>query len=326
MSDKFHQAIVHAYGRFHNAENVLGSPITLDHLPHIMKRSKEGHEQLYNNLKESAGSFAAGGNMNMHDILKIIDQQRENKADHRGGSLHTGGGFVPGDPQAMYRHVLHMNPYQVEMMREAAAQLLGGKPSGFFPKMVDDNEPLEAPAEDYENIIQMPNAHAMGRMLEADDGHVKGGGFFSGLKHVIRKIGKWYNPVSSALKFANQNQSDLLSMVPENYRGAASSFLSTAASIDAAINPMIEATIDAVQENATPEAKERLKKLAEKSIDDAVAKHLPQANDIYQGAKTVANDYMEGGVGQVALRGKARAQAMAASVLKPANTEADIGL
>lgn len=337
MSDNFHKAIVHAYANLHNADNVLGTPISQEHLPHILKRSREGHEQLYNKLNDAAGSFAVGGrfgNFGMDDIqkqiMKMQQQIHESQTVHRGGSFHVGGGFVPSSPEEMYQHVLHMNPYQIEMMREASAQLLGGKPSPMFPMMVTKNEPLEAPAEDYENIIQMPNAHAMGRMLEADHGHVKGGGFFSGLKHVVRKIGQFYKPASSALRFASQNSADLVGLLPQSYQGAASSFLSTAASIDAAINPMIEATIDAVQENASPEAKERLKKMAEKSIDDAVAKHLPQANGVYQAAKTVGQDYSSGGFQAVKKRGASyastKAQELAASVLKPAGIEADIGL
>ena len=55
----------------------------------------------------------------------------------------------------------------------------------------------------------------------------------------------WFN------KDRDKHKQALLSFVPDDYKATAEGFLETANRIDSAINPIVEATIDAVKEDAT---------------------------------------------------------------------------
>lgn len=280
--ESFRNKVLSEFMASHQKSPVLSTQLTGGHLKYVLDRTRPQLDNLYNKLKNSS----EGGSASF------------------GGSYHMGGGFsdhdVPETPEGMYKFSLHLSPYQVESMREAASQLLGGKPSPFHPTMADGSEELQADPQDYENIVRMPNAHAMGRMIEAEHGYARGGGFFDAFKHVARTAGKAYRFASSALGFATKNKDTLMNFVPDSYKGMVSGALDTAASIDAAINPMIEATIDAVQENASQEQKNKLKVLAEQSIDKAVQEHLPGAKPYYDTAKETAKIYNTQGLQGVA--------------------------
>jgi hypothetical protein len=207
-----------------------------------------------------------------------------------GGSLHTGGNLhEPSDPKQMYHQILSMTPHNFEAIREMSAQMLGANPSPMWDKMAE-NETLEAPAEEYETVMKMPNQHAAARMLEADESNPTGGGFFKALKHITRKVGKIYKFGQAGINFVDRNKDALLSIPGlDNYKEGISGFLDTAKSIDAAVNPFVDAAIDATKENATPEDKQKLKKLATQSIDKAIETHLPGAKKYVEVAKDLNN-------------------------------------
>ena len=279
--DKMHHTVVNYMTELHKKAPVLNADLG-GHFSEIMSKTREGVGRLYHHLKN-----VSQGN---------IDED-EGGSGAMGGSLRMGGAFGhASSPAALYMQTLHMNPYHIESIREAASQLLGGKPSPFHRTMATGSDALEAEPEDYENVVRMPNAHAMGRMIEAEHGYTRGGGFFKALRHATRLAGKAYKFVSAGLGLANKYQDQIMQFVPDDYKGAVSGALKTAATIDAAINPLVEATVDAAQETSTPEQRQKLKKMAEESIDQAVATHMPAAQPYYQAAKKAGTIYQDKGL------------------------------
>lgn len=212
-----------------------------------------------------------------------------------GGSLHTGGALSdetedPKNAKEMYHHLLRMGPHKFEAIREMSAQALGAVPSPMWGKMMDDNEKLNASPEHYENIMRMPNQHAAARMLEADQSSPTGGGFFKALKHLTKKATNIYKMGRGALNFVDRNKDVLLDLPGvSNYKEQIGAFLDSAKSIDDAVNPFVDAAIDATKENATAEDRNKLKQMATKSIDKAIETHLPGAKKYVEVAKDLNN-------------------------------------
>lgn len=201
-----------------------------------------------------------------------------------GGSLHTGGALSdmgdenPRNSKEMYHHLLRMGPHKFEMLREMSAQMLGAVPSPMWDKMAEHGEGLEAPPDEYETLMRMPNQHAAARMLEADESSQSGGGFFKALKHLTRKAAGIYKIGRGVTNFVDRNKDVLLELPGvRDYKEGISAFLDTAKSIDEAVNPFVDAAIDATKENATDEDRAKLKNLATSSIDKAIETHLPEA-------------------------------------------------
>src|SRR5688572_3587165 len=172
-----------------------------------------------------------------------------------GGSLLTGGSLPEADDSVgMYHKLLNMNPAEFEAYRESATQMLGGVPSRMWGSIQDPNEPLETDAEDYENVINMPNVHAAARMLEADDASPTGGGFGKALKHIGRKLHSIYRIGRAGVNFVDRNR-ELLDVIPgvRDYSSNINSFIDSAKAIDDSINPLVEAAIDAGRSSATDE-------------------------------------------------------------------------
>jgi len=207
-----------------------------------------------------------------------------------GGSIHTGGGLgalVPQDAVGMYHNLLMMSPGEFEAYREAATQMLGGVPSKMWGAIEEPNEPLEAEPDEYENVINMPNVHAAARMLEADESSPMGGGFGKALRHIGRKIGSLYKVGRASLNFVDRNRDTLLDIPGiRNYKDQIGSFLDSAKAMDESVNPLVEAAIEAAGSGQTSEeGKRKLKQLATESIDNAIQKHMPEAQKYIDVAK-----------------------------------------
>lgn len=273
------------------------------------------------NISDSGGSINFGGTIGigggLKEQLESIIQNRNNfnippipsrpsMYNHNhpygtksvGGSVRMGGGMYPagalhmGDQiqnhQDAYYFALHLTPIEVECLREIAIQILGGKASGMWGNMVDPNDKLEAKPEHYDQIAMMPNSHSMARMIDAESGYGRGGGFGKAFKHVARIGSRIYKAGHHALKWANKNKDVLLGLPGiEKYKDEVNMFLDTANRIDDSINPIVEATIDAVKEGATQEDREKLKKMAEESIKKVVEEKVPHGKDIVKLAEDV---------------------------------------
>lgn len=224
---------------------------------------------------------------------RIINSFRSGGAITSGGSLHTGGAITSGgylpfpkSHREMYHYMLNLSPQQFEGYREGAAQILGAHPSPMWGKMVDGSEALESDADEYENILRMPNQHAAARMIEADASSPTGGGFYKALRHVGRKVTNFYKMGRGALKFVDRNKDVLLDLPGvRDYKEGISAFLDSANAIDEAVNPFVDAAIDAASESASLEQREKLKKMATQSIDNAIQTHLPEASKYVNVAK-----------------------------------------
>lgn len=236
------------------------------------------------------------------DHLKTRIEAVKGGSTGSGGSLYTGGhigdavtsgGFLPApkNHKDMYHHLLNLSPQQFEAYRETATQLLGGVPSPMWDKIVDSKEPLEADPKEYEEIINMPNQHAAAKMVESDASSPTGGGFWKALKHVGRKVTNLYKGSRGALKFVDRNK-DLLLELPgiRDYKENISGFLETANALDETLNPLVDAAIDATNTgNLSYESKQKLKRVAEKGLDQAINNYVPEARKYVDMAKDAAN-------------------------------------
>lgn len=252
-----------SYGTSLNLQPQHHEEISQKFLPHATK--------LYNHLQTAVGGSAPSG-----------------------GSLYTGGGlsedkYSPDENVQMYHKLLNMNPAEFEAYRESATQMLGGVPSRMWGQIENPNETLETDAEDYENVINMPNVHAAARMLEADDASPTGGGFGKALKHIGRKLHSIYRIGRAGVNFVDRNR-ELLDVIPgvRDYSSNINSFIDSAKAIDDSINPLVEAAIDAGRSTASDEDRQKLKQLATQSIDAAVQKHIPQAQPFLDAAKDLS--------------------------------------
>lgn len=279
-----HDTIEH-YKNLHKTTGIFNDRLHGGHFEDIKNRADGPIHHLVNHLvskieREKAGSASSGGFIPFAG--KMDDELAKFKGGSAGtgGSLHTGGGFgpdmsLPQTQQEMYHALLMMSPHQLEMFREIAAQLLGGASSHMWGDLTDKKEPLETDAEEYENLVRMPNSHAAARMLEADVGG--GGKFFKALKHVGKLATRVYSAGHAALKWVGNNKDLIVGLVPDQYKAGAEGFLETANKIDAAVNPIVDATVNALKDNATAEDKAKLKKMAKESIDKAVENNIPGA-------------------------------------------------
>jgi len=253
------------------------------HIRPIAQRIAPHAQRIIDSIK--GGSNGSGGSIYTAGSLPI------------GGSIYTAGSFPSGGTmpfptthKRMYHHVLNLTPSQFEAYREGAAQLLGGHPSPMWGRMAHGSEPLESDAEEYENIIRMPNQHAAAKMVEADASSPTGGGFFKALRHVGRKVTSFYKMGRGALKFVDRNKDVLLDLPGvRDYKEGISSFLDSANAIDEAVNPFVDAAIDAASETASLEQREKLKRMATQSIDKAIETHMPNAQKYVNVAKDLNN-------------------------------------
>jgi hypothetical protein len=297
-SEGFHPFTQSIARHFVNNNNTgVLSNLNESHVQPISHRIAPHSMRLLNHLKDriggsygspggslrTGGSFPTGGKIvgsDEHDIPYSV----------------SSGGYLPA-PQTekeMYHHLLNLTPHQFEAYRETATQMLGGVPSPMWDKITTGHEPLESDASEYENIMRMPNQHAAARLLDADANAPTGGGFFKALKHVGRKVTSLYKMGRGALNFVDRNK-DLLLDLPgvRDYKEGISGFLDTAVAIDDVVNPLVDAAIDASRNAATAEDRNRLKKMAEKSIDSAIDTHMPQARKYVDAAKDLNNTVQE---------------------------------
>lgn len=248
-----------------------------NHIGPIASRIAPHTQRIINSIRGgsngSGGSIWTGGNL------------------YTGGSIPSGGIMpFPSNHKRMYHHILNLNPAQFEAYREGASQLLGGHPSPMWSRMAHGSEPLESDAEHYENIIRMPNQHAAAKMIEADASSPTGGGFYKALRHVGRKVTQFYKMGRGALKFVDRNKDVLLDLPGvRDYKEGISSFLDSANAIDEAVNPFVDAAIDAASESASLEQRDKLKRMATQSIDKAIETHLPNAQKYVNVAKDLNN-------------------------------------
>ena len=260
--------------------NVI-APHSLRLLEHLKKRVAGGS-------MGSGGSLYTGGSLHSSGLVGNSDYDIPHSV--------ASGGFLPEptNEKEMYHHMLNLSPQQFEAYRETATQMLGGVPSPMWDKIADGKEPLESDENEYENIMRMPNQHAAARLLDADANSPTGGGFFKALKHVGRKVTGLYKMGRGALNFVDRNK-DLLLDLPgvRDYKEGISGFLDTAVAIDDVVNPLVDAAIDASRNTSTPEDRNRLKKMAEKSIDSAIDTHMPQARKYVDAAKDLNNTVQE---------------------------------
>lgn len=208
-----------------------------------------------------------------------------------GGSIHSGGavkkyhhimseGENIKNHKDAYHFLLNLTPSEFECLREIASQLMGGMPSPMWGDLREKGDKLEVPIENYHHFISMPSNHHAAKLIEAEYGVGKGGSFLKTVKHIARKASKLYKIGHQALGVVNRNK-DLLLNIPglDKYKQPISNFLDAASRIDDAVNPIVEATIDATKANATAEDKQKLKNLAEQSIKKVVKENVPQGDE-----------------------------------------------
>lgn len=218
-------------------------------------------------------------------------------ADKKGAAIVTGGGFtplkIPQDRQTMYHMLLQLNPHQLEMFREIASQLLGGRPSQMWGPMAGGSfgDKMHAPAQDYENIIRMPNVHAAARLLEAEN--EMGGGFAKALRHVGKIAHRVYKAGSHVVRWAGANKDLLEQMVPDSYKPVANSLLSTAQTWDNAITPLVDATYNALKSDAKPEDRHKFMEVAGNSLEKAIKEYKPEYSKYVDSAKQMHSNYTQ---------------------------------
>lgn len=211
-----------------------------------------------------------------------------------GGSLHMGGAlnlsWTPKNPKEAYHWSLNLTPQQLEMKREIAAQLLGGVASPMWGKLVSKEDKLEADPEEYEKIIDMPNVHSMARMIEAEDGHSKGGGFWKAVKHVAKKAHHLYRMGHAALGLANKFKDPLLeTSLLSPYKDVINSAFDTMNAMDEVVNPMVESTMKAV--NGDESERQKLKEIALQSVENTARQYVPASGAYIDAAKSVREAY-----------------------------------
>jgi hypothetical protein len=221
--------------------------------------------------EDNGGSLNVAGSLNVGGSTPI------------GGSVHIGGALpinnrlahgpmklheMPDSPTDAYHYILNMSPQQHEMKREIAAQLLGSHPSKMWGNLVEDGDrTLKAKPHHYENIVRMPNTHAMARMLEAEHDSGHGDGFWRAVKHVGTIAGKAYRHGRVAAKFIYANKEPLIRALGLEQFRPAIEMMGTAANIaDKVVNPIVEYGLKQAEKQPS-KTKETLKPLAEKAAN-----------------------------------------------------------
>lgn len=224
-----------------------------------------------------------------------------------GGSIYMGGA-IPKTPKDAYHWALNLTPRQLEMKREIASQLLGGVPSPMWGNLIEKQEQLESDPEEYEKIIDMPNVHSMARMIEADHGYSKGGGFWKAVKHVAKKASKLWGFGHSALGVANTlkdsgfGEAVLNLPLFEPYKGAINSAFETMNAFDQSINPMVESTMKAI--NGDESERSKLKEAAYNALENTAVQYVPAAKPYINAAKNLRemyNNYQSAPIGSVTI-------------------------
>lgn len=290
------EMVVHKFLNHPRMNEVLRGKVHAGHFNKVHSSAENPLNAMFQQINDIAndhprfkgGSTGMGGNISVPGGSYMM-----------GGSLHMGGNIK--NHEELYHFVLNLSPHEVECLREIAVQIMGGLPSRMWGKLIPkDEEHLESDQESYEHIVRMPNSHAMARMVEAEGSSKgEGGGFGKALKHVAKIGSKIYKAGHHALKFVNRNK-DLLYQLPgvKDYTNEIDAFLETANRVDDAVNPIVDATIDAVKEDATQADKDKLKKMAESSIKRVVEQQVPNGKEIVQLANEVkrsVNDYKNTG-------------------------------
>src|SRR5688572_7928584 len=208
-------------GILHNLNENHVQPIANRIAPHMTKLVMHLQNKISGAGLTSGGSIPIGGSLDI------------------GGNIASGGYLPePQSPKEMYHYMLNLTPQQFEAHREVAAQMLGGVPSPMWDHIVDGKEPLQTDANEYENIMRMPNQHCCGRV----NGGSQGGRFYQGLKHVGKKVTALYKIGRGGLEIVKPNQGLLLDLPGvRDYKEGISGFLDTANAIDEAVNPLVDA-------------------------------------------------------------------------------------
>jgi hypothetical protein len=201
---------------------------------------------------EEAGSLDSGGSIGI------------------GGSVESGGALnrrvpffhnMPSNPIDAYHYILNMTPQQLEMKREIAAQLLGSVPSKMWGQLVDnEDKPLEAKASHYENIMRLPNTHAMARMLESEHDVGHGSGLWDSIKHVGRVAAKAYKSGRVGAKVLYDHRVALLKALGlEEYQPQVDKFAHAVQAADKLVNPLVNHLTGSKEEKK--EKKERAEEI-----------------------------------------------------------------
>lgn len=250
------------------------------------------------------GSIPTGGALNYANATEV----KNVTPDSSSGIVEPKPPFKHSlwdNPIDAYHSILNMTPQQIELKREIAAQLLGAVPSRFWGDLLEgEDRTLKAPSEHYENLIRMPNAHAMGRLLEADHeyGDPRGGSFFDAIKHVGRIALNAYKKGRTAAILLKHFKDPLIeSMGLGQYKGGINSILDAIGNMDDFINPIVELSLAAMG-NSEAISPEKLKVIKEKAKELAMDKakqvaeeqlNIPVSSITNHPAK-VYNDIVEG--------------------------------
>lgn len=278
------EEVIHRYLNHPDVQAMFRGKLHAGHLNYIHQRAQHPINQLFHHIQNhpaiqnyNGGSSAIAGSIRMGGSAGAAGFPMA-------GSLHLGENLK--NHKEMYHFALNLSPMQFEILREIAVQLLGGKPSPMWGRMTEE-EPLESDIQNYEHIYRMPNSHALAKMIESEYGYGRGAGFGKAFKHVARIGAKVYKGIRAGLGVVNRNKDLLLNLLPDQYKGEAEAFLETANRIDNAVNPIVDATIDAVKEGATHADKEKLKKIAEDKIKRVVEEKVPKGKEIVKLAEDI---------------------------------------
>lgn len=268
--EKAHHEFLKSFIAKVNDKKLLGGKLNESHIPTLKNATSEHFVNLMNHL-------SSGGAIQAHKIpVGIQHNENEGKTSILGGTIHIGGALEnenwlsTASPREMYHYLLLSNPHHIELMREIASQITGGHPSPMWGRVVPKNTKMEAPAEGYEEIIRMPNGHAMARYLDMEHHNMGGGSFSSALRHVGKVAKNVYKFGHSALGWAQKNK-EAISKLPglQQYAPQINQALDTASKYDALINPLVEsASKAATGQPANESERPGLKEAAKQSIEE----------------------------------------------------------
>ena len=276
------ESILQQYQSLINAGKHAKQTITGGHLDQIRPHIDSAVSNLYKHLTDKTGvdltdlhKKLTGGSLALGGSVAL------------GGSLHMGGNFHKLDfesPRNAYHSLLNTKPHHMELMREISSQLLGGTPSPMWENYVSTGDKLESNPKNYENLIRMPNAHAAARMVEAEHGFSKGGGFWKAVRHVAHKASHIYSQFRTGMQFAKMAKTPLL-MLPQlsPYKDMINGVFDTFDKVDNIANPMANAAQYLFNDNAS----DRAKSLAYKAVDHGVNTVLHKAADYYNKAQKI---------------------------------------
>lgn len=204
------------------------------------------------------------------------------------GGSGGGGSIVEGptnsnDPKQLYHHILGLTPRKWELMREISSQTLGAVPSPMWGDLKVGGSLLsENDRHHHENILRMPSPHGAARLVEAELGYGKGGGFTKTLSNIANKAASIYTAGHHALQFASKNR-QFIDKVPflAKHSGKINRVLDAANAIDAALYPVVR-TLQATKTDKSKAMEHKLHNEASKALNEAVAEHKPDIAPLVQ--------------------------------------------